>query len=123
MNRNKNNIWVVVPAYNERRSISKIIRDIKKYTKNVIIVDDGSKDGTSKIADKSNAIVLRHIVNLGKGAALKTGCDFAVKQGARLMVVIDADAQHNPKDIPKFIENLKDANIVFGYRKRDKQSN
>ena len=116
----KKNIWVVTPAYNEERNISKIIKGIKKYYKNIIIVDDGSKDSTLKIANKSNAIVLRHIVNLGKGAALKTGCDFAIKQSAEIIIVLDTDAQHDPADIPKFIKNLKDVDIIFGYRKLDK---
>jgi len=114
------NIWVVVPARNEEKNISKIIKRIKKHSKRVIVVDDGSKDNTPKIADKSNAIVLKHIVNVGKGAALKTGCDFAIKQGAEIIVVLDSDAQHKPEDIPKFIENLEDVDIVFGYRKSDK---
>jgi len=114
------NLWVVVPAYNEEKNISKIVKEIKNYSKNIIIVDDGSKDSTSKIASKSNAIVLIHIVNMGKGAALKTGCDFAIKNGAESIIVIDADAQHNPKDIPKFIKNLKDVDIIFGYRKLNK---
>ncbi len=117
----KKNIWVVVPAYNEEKNISKIIRGIKKYSKNVIIVDDGSKDKTSEIAERSNAVVLKHVVNIGKGAALKTGCDFAVKNGSEMIIVIDADAQHNPEDIPKFINNLNGAEIVFGYRKLDKR--
>ena len=114
------NIWVVVPARDEEDNISKIIQRIKKHSKQVIVVDDGSKDNTPKIADKSNAIVLKHIVNVGKGAALKTGCDFAIKQGAEIIVVLDSDAQHKPEDIPKFIENLENVNIVFGYRKSDK---
>ncbi|MBR9705864.1 glycosyltransferase family 2 protein [Candidatus Pacearchaeota archaeon] len=114
------NMWVVVPAYNEQKNISKIIEGIKKYCKNIIIVDDGSKDDTFKIAEKSNAIVLKHIVNLGKGAALKTGCNYALKQGAKIIIVLDADAQHNPNDIPKFVENIKKAPIVFGYRKLNK---
>ena len=115
------NLWVVVPAYNEEKNISKIIKGIKKYSKNIIIIDDGSKDYTSKIADKSSAIVLKHIINMGKGAALKTGCDFAIKQGAKRIIVLDSDAQHNPEDIPKFIKNLESFDIVFSYRKLNKR--
>jgi len=115
------NLWVVVPAYNEEKNISKIIKGIKNYAENIITIDDGSKDNTSNIADKSSAVVLRHIINLGKGAALKTGCDFAVKQGAGTIIVLDADAQHDPKEIPNFIKNLESFDIVFSYRKLNKR--
>ena len=115
------NLWVVVPAYNEEKDISKIIKGIKKHSKNIIIIDDGSKDHTSKIANKSSAIVLKHIINMGKGAALKTGCDFAIKQGAKRIIVLDSDAQHNPEDIPNFIKKLEGLDIVFSYRKLNKR--
>ena len=65
-------------------------------------------------------LVLRHIINLGKGASVKTGCDFALRKGAEQLILIDSDGQHNPKDIPRFLESLKEADIVFGYRKFDK---
>ncbi len=110
-------IWAVIPAYNEEKNIASIIRKAKKHVDEVIVVDDGSKDRTKEAAEKANAIVLRHIVNLGKGAALKTGCDFAAKKGAKFIVALDADAQHNPDDIPRFIEKLKKYDMVFSYRK------
>ena len=111
------NIWAVIPAYNEQNSINIIIEKTKKYADIVVLVDDGSKDKTKGIATNAGAIVLRHVVNLGKGAALKTGCDYAIKNGAKFMIVLDADAQHNPEDIPRFIEKLKKYDIVFSYRK------
>ena len=114
------NPWIVIPAHNEEKNISQIIKKIKKYSNNIIVVDDGSKDRTLEIADKNNAFVLRHIINTGKGAALKTGCDFAIKQGAEFMIVLDADAQHDPEEIPKFMKKLESADIVFGYRKSTK---
>ena len=112
-----NNIWAVIPAYNEQKNIGNIIKKTKKYVDNIIVVDDGSNDKTKETAEKSGAIVLRHVVNLGKGATLKTGCDFAVKKGAKFIVALDADAQHNPNDIPRFIEKLGKYDIVFSYRK------
>ena len=112
-----NNTWAVIPAYNEESNIAKIIKKTKKYVDAVIVVDDGSRDKTKEVAEKANAVVLRHIVNLGKGAALKTGCDYAIKKGARFIIALDADAQHDPNDIPRFIEKLKKCNIVFSYRK------
>ena len=112
-----NNIWAVIPAYNEECSIIIIVKKTKKYVNNVAVVDDGSKDKTKVSAEKAGAIVLRHIVNLGKGAALKTGCDLAVKKGAKFIITLDADAQHDPDDIPRFVEKLKKYDIVFSYRK------
>ena len=111
------NFWAVIPAYNEQNSIGSIVKNTKKYIDNVIVVDDGSKDKTKETAENAGAIVLRHLVNLGKGAALKTGCDYAVKNGARFIIALDADAQHNPDDIPRFIEKLKKYDVVFSCRK------
>ncbi len=113
-------VFAVIAAYNEERHIKKVIKDAKKYVDRVIVVNDGSKDSTKKLAKGAGAIVLSHIVNLGKGAALKTGCDFALKSGADAMVTIDADTQHNPKDIPRFLEALKDCDVVLSYRRYSK---
>ena len=93
-------VWVIIPAYNESSYIEGVIKKTKKYVKNILVVDDGSEDNTKEIAEKSKSIVLRHLVNLGKGAALKTGCDYAVKKRADIIIAIDADAQHNPNKIP-----------------------
>ena len=112
-----NKVWAVIPAYNEERDISAIVKKTKKYVEGIVVVDDGSRDKTRHAAEQANAIVLSHAINLGKGAALKTGCDFAVKKGAKFIVALDADAQHNPGNIPRFIEKLKNNDIVFGYRK------
>jgi len=107
---------VVIPAYNESSRIKNVITSVKKITKNIIVVDDGSQDDTAQVAQNTGAIVLRHITNLGKGAALKTGCDYALQKGFENIVVMDADGQHKPKDIPRFLEALKDNEIVFGAR-------
>ena len=112
-----NKVWAVIPAYNEEKNIIGIIKKTKKYVDNVIVIDDGSKDKTKELGEKAGAIVLRHILNLGKGATLKTGCDFAIKKGAEFIIALDADAQHNPNDIPRFTEKLKKYDIVFSYRK------
>ena len=115
------NIWAVIPAYNEQKNIGSIIKKTKRYVDNIIVVDDGSNDKTKEVAEKSGAIVLRHVVNLGKGATLKTGCDFAVKKGAKFIIALDADAQHNPDDIPRFVEKSKKYDIVFSYRKTSRK--
>lgn len=114
-------VWVVIPAYNESKKISDVIQKTKKYCSNIIVVDDGSKDKTFEIAKKTNVIVLKHIINLGKGAAVKTGCDFALKKGAKKLVLIDSDGQHDPSEIHKFLKALEKVDIVFGYRKFNKK--
>ena len=116
-----NDLWIVIRAHNEEKRINEVIQKTKKYAKNIIVVDDGSRDNTYKIAAKLKVTVLKHIINLGKGAALKTGCDYAVKKGAKKLIVLDADTQHDPKEIPKFIKNLNKADIVFGYRQLNKE--
>ncbi|HLC49983.1 MAG TPA: glycosyltransferase family 2 protein [Candidatus Nanoarchaeia archaeon] len=114
-------IWAVIPAYNEGRSIKSIIENAQKYVDSVVVVDDGSRDSTKNIAEKAGAMVLSHVINLGKGATLRTGCDFAASKRAKYIIVLDADAQHNPADIPRFTEKLGKYDIVFSYRKRSAQ--
>jgi glycosyltransferase involved in cell wall biosynthesis len=107
--------FVIIPAYNEQKHITSVIKKAKKYC-NVIVVDDGSTDRTYELAKKEDVPALRHIVNLGKGAALKTGCEYALKKGAKRLVFLDADGQHEPEEIPHFLSALKEADIVFGSR-------
>lgn len=114
-------IFVIIPAYNEETHIKKIIEETVNYSENVIVIDDGSKDKTYKIAKAAGVTVLRHLVNLGKGAALKTGCDYAYMHGADIFVLMDADRQHNPEEIPNFIKELDGNDVIFGYR-AEKQS-
>ena len=111
--------YVVIPAHNEEKNISNVIKEVKTFNLNIVVIDDGSKDKTYEEAKSQNVVVLRHKVNLGKGAALKTGCDYAYEMGAENIVVLDADGQHNPKEIPVFLDKLKSKDIVFGYRKGD----
>lgn len=108
---------VVVPAYNEGKTIAGVITKIRAYLPTVVVVDDGSADDTYLQAKKSGAIMLKHKVNLGKGAALKTGCDHAIRLGAKKIIVIDADGQHDPKEIPEFMTALDSCDIVFGCRR------
>lgn len=114
-------IFAIIPAYNEETNIKKTISETKKYISNIVVVDDGSKDKTSEEAKKENVILLKHIINLGKGAALKTGCDYALKQSANKIIVLDADAQHEPSQVPNFLNELKDADVVLGYRELNKE--
>ena len=104
--------YIVIPAYNEESSIGKVIEKLnKKNYKNIIVVDDGSKDKTSNIAKKKNVIVLKHIVNRGQGAALETGIEYALKKGAEIIVTFDADGQFLVKDIKKIVKPVKKGKV------------
>jgi len=74
----------------------------------------------TKSQSKEDITVLKHIINLGKGATLKTGCDYAIEKGASQIIVLDADAQHEPAQIPHFLKELEDVDVVLGYRKLNK---
>ncbi len=119
----KDNIFIIVPGLNEEKRVGRVIRKlIKLGYNNVIFVDDGSTDKSEIVARRAGATVLKHLINIGKGAAANTGCTYAVKQGAKTLILIDADGQHKPEDVPKIVTKLKEtkSDIVFGYRAIDK---
>ncbi|MBI3032872.1 glycosyltransferase family 2 protein [Candidatus Woesearchaeota archaeon] len=115
-------VWVVIPAYNEAERIKHVLEKTKLFTQHIIVVNDGSKDATSSVAREAGVLVLDQMINLGKGAALRTGCDYALQKNAKVLVVMDADGQHQPEDIPRLIKILeeKKQDIVFSYRKLNK---
>ena len=116
--KNERRIFVVLPGHNEEDRLAEVLEDVLRRYDNVIFVDDGSTDRTYEIAAASGAITLSHITNLGKGAALRTGCDFALSKGADVIVVMDSDGQHDPAEIPKFLKALDGgSDIVVGCRK------
>ncbi len=121
-------VLVVVPVYNEEERAVKVIKEILGTINfGVIVVDDGSSDNSLqriKGAFKKNKriMVCSHLINLGKGAAMKTGAQVAWKMGAEAVIFIDADGQHNPKYLPEFIKKLNDYPLVFGYRVLDKNA-
>jgi len=95
---------VLIPAYREEKQIANVVKDVLKYCSEVLVVDDGSGDNTAREADEAGALVLQHEQNLGKGAALNTGFRAAIKRECDVVITLDADGQHNPLEIPKFIE-------------------
>jgi len=120
----KNKVFVVIPAYNEEYIIEKVINELKSHGySNIILVDDGSKDKTYNKASKKGIIVLKHIVNRGQGAALKTSIDYALKQGAEIIVTFDADGQHSVEDIKKLIEPVSrnKVDVTLGSRFLNKE--
>ena len=111
---------IVIPAYNEGKTIFEVLQKTKQFSKNIIVVDDGSQDNTVSEAARAEVKVIKHKVNLGKGAALKTGCEYALQQGASKIIAMDADGQHDPQEIPVFLAALDQYEIAFGSRKAPK---
>jgi glycosyltransferase involved in cell wall biosynthesis len=112
-------VWLVVPVYNEAPVIADVVRDVRATFPNVVCVDDGSKDRSAEQIRLSGAHLVRHPVNLGQGAALQTGIDYARSQpGAQYFVTFDADGQHQVKDVERMVERLRHEplDIVLGTR-------
>ena len=114
------NIFIVISAFNEEERIGDVIRELVKFKLPIIVVDDGSSDNTLSECQMSNVKcqILRHKVNLGKGAAMKTGAEAAFELGADAVIFMDSDGQHKASDLPKFVKALKKNkfDVVFGSR-------
>lgn len=111
--------WIVIPAFNEATVIGEVVADVRSVFDHVVCVDDGSADGTGEIARRAGAHLVRHPVNLGQGAAIQTGVEYARKQpGAQIFATFDADGQHRVKDLCAMIDRLvaEDVDIVIGTR-------
>jgi|SRR6476620_289629 glycosyltransferase involved in cell wall biosynthesis len=119
---NYHDTWIVVPAYNEATIIGDVIADVRSVFEHVVCVDDGSTDGTADTALSAGAHVVTHPVNLGQGAAIQTGVEYARRQpGAAVFATFDADGQHRVKDLVKMIDRLcadheKGPDLVVGTR-------
>jgi len=112
-------VWIVIPAFNEAAVIGEVIADVRSVFDHVVCVDDGSTDGTGEIARRAGAHLVRHPINLGQGAAIQTGVEYARKQpGARVFATFDADGQHRVKDVAAMIDRLcaGDVDVVIGTR-------
>jgi glycosyltransferase involved in cell wall biosynthesis len=112
-------VWIIVPAFNEAQVIGDVVADLRSVFANVVCVDDGSSDDTAGVALRSGAHVVRHPVNLGQGAAIQTGVEYARRRsGAEIFATFDADGQHRVKDVARMAQRLArgDADIVIGTR-------
>jgi len=109
---------ICVPAFNEENTIAKVVLGARQHSDLVIVCDDGSSDMTGEIAEHLGAIVIRHDRNMGKGEALRSLFRAARKANADVMVTIDADGQHDPRDIPRLASVVEkgEADIVIGSR-------
>ncbi len=116
--------FCILPAYNEEKNIVKTIEDVSPFVDEIIVVDDCSTDNTFSVAKKTNATVLRHLLNRGQGASLQTGNEYAIKNSADIIVHFDADGQMKADEIKDIILPLQngDADIVFGSRFLEKKS-
>jgi polyprenyl-phospho-N-acetylgalactosaminyl synthase len=112
-------VWIVVPAFNEAGVIGDVIADLRSVFPNVVCVDDGSSDDTGDVALRAGAHLVRHPVNLGQGAAIQTGVEYARRQpDAQVFATFDADGQHRVKDLVTMIGRLGagDIDVVIGTR-------
>lgn len=117
-------IFCVIPALNEEKKIVKVVNEASRYVDKVIVVNDGSDDQTATVLKKTDAIVLNHIINRGQGASLQTGNEFALQNGADIVVHFDADGQFLATEIDEVVKPLlnNEYDIVFGSRFLGKKS-
>lgn len=111
-------IACVIPAFNEEYTIRKVTKQASKFCKSVIVVDDGSFDRTANRALEGGAYVISHLINLGTGAAISTGIKIALDEGAKVIITMDGDGQHDPNDIPNLLEPILSgkADVTIGSR-------
>src|SRR5262249_18963571 len=110
--------WVVIPAFHAGPAIGAVVRAVRVVYPRVVVVDDCARDDTGKAARSAGAVVLRHPINLGQGAALQTGVRYALGEGADLIVTFDADGQHRAEDIALLLgtQSRTSADVVVGSR-------
>ncbi|MDD5422683.1 MAG: glycosyltransferase family 2 protein [Candidatus Omnitrophota bacterium] len=112
---------VLIPSYNEARSIGGIVRELKEKGLDVFVVDDGSTDNTASIAESQGAIVVKHKVNKGKGASLQEGFKHILKKNFDAVMIMDGDGQHKVSDIDGFLSKMEEtgADVIIGNRMMD----
>ena len=117
--------WVVIPLYNEATVIGGVIRDLRRHFAHVVCIDDGSSDSSAAVARAAGALLVQHPINLGQGAALQTGFEFALSHpDCEFVVTFDADGQHRIEDALQMLEVARrdDVAVVFGSRFLDNRT-
>jgi glycosyltransferase involved in cell wall biosynthesis len=111
-------VTAVIAAYEEARAIEPVIRGLRAHVAEIVVVDDGSRDETADVARKAGAVVLRHPINRGQGAALQSGIVLALLRGADVVVTFDADGQHVAADVPRLVDPVARgaADVALGSR-------
>ncbi len=114
-------VLALIPAFNESARVGDVIRNARPAVGEVAVIDDGSSENTAEAARAAGAKVLRHEQNRGKGAAIATALDYFARSAAEYAVLLDADGQHDPSEIPRFLDeaNRTGASIVVGTRMQD----
>ena len=114
----------VIPCLNEGQIIASLVQSVRRHIPHVVVVDDGSRDNTAKLAADAGAVVVSHSRNFGKGAAVKTGLTTAMRKGFDRALLMDGDGQHQPGDIPAFVQKAEAtaAALVIGNRMHDAMS-
>lgn len=115
---------VIIPTYNESRTIGGLVSDIKRKGLDVVVVDDGSVDDTGRIAKNRGAHLISNIKNRGKGASLKRGFEHVLQKNYAAIIVMDGDGQHNTEDLLRFIKIARTSNaeLIIGNRMGDTRS-
>lgn len=110
--------WLAaLPVFNEERYVDQILTEVSKYAEHILVVDDGSSDGTAaKLASWGNVRVVTHEQNMGYGAALKTAFQYSIENNYEVVVTLDCDGQHQPQRIPRFVKACESCDIVSGSR-------
>lgn len=121
----KKKIFIIIPAYNESKKVGRVVNEVAKYVDKIVVVDDGSNDGTEEMVKNKKAVVLTHIINLGQGAALQTGFEYAKGNKADIVVTFDADGQFLASEIPEIVAPIiKDrTDVALGSRFLGKTKN
>lgn len=119
---NRNGVAAIIPAFHEEKHVGDVVRRTKQFLTDVLVVDDGSVDQTSQQAREAGAEVIVHPQNRGKGETIKTGLHHWYDRGSRLVVILDADGQHLPEEIDRFVaaaEQFPASKLFVGNRMRD----
>lgn len=116
-------ICVLIPTYNEARTIRTLVSQVRAHIPDVLVIDDGSSDGTAQEVKRAQGRVIYNVMNRGKGAALRQGFQEILKGGYDWILTMDGDGQHNPEEIPLFLEKAQKENavLIIGNRLRPRQ--